>query len=184
MSDHFHDSCFGIFYLRNEAHHTTPDLDACLSLLDSLIRTNPVDTDRVYTTGQSMGCMSSYVLLLRRPAFFAAAMLVAGQWNPEVLAPLSKDNLWLLSCKGDQKSSAGVAGAIEVWKRNGAQVTEQEWPLEATPEAHDEEVAGMLKCGGNIHYTHFAGGNHRATWCVAYGIDGVREWLFRQHRAR
>lgn len=56
------------------------------------------------------------------------------------------------------------------------------WPLEATEAVRRKEVADMLKCGGNIHYTHFAGGNHRSTWCVAYDIDGIREWLFRQHR--
>lgn len=168
----------------DDNYNTTPDLDACLNLLDSLIAANPVDTDRIYTTGQSMGCMSSYVLMLRRPQLFAAAMLVAGQWNPDVMAPLAKKNLWLLSCKGDQKSSAGVASAIEVWKDNGGIITEQEWPLEAGREQRDAEVASMLGSGGNIHYTHFAGGNHRATWCVAYSIDGVREWLFRQHRSK
>ena len=109
-------------------------------------------------------------------------MLVAGQWNPAVMAPLAAKNLWLLSCKGDVKSSEGVAQAIEVWKKNGATVVEQEWPLTATPEVRREEVAGMLRKGGNIHYTHFAGGSHNNTWRVAYDIVGVREWLFAQRR--
>lgn len=162
--------------------NTTPDLDACLSLIDSLIEKLPIDTYRVYTTGQSMGCMSSYVLLLRRPELFASAMLVAGQWNPDVMASLAKKNLWLLSCKGDVKSSEGVAQAIEVWKQNGATVVEQEWQLDTTAVARDEEVKEMLRLGGNIHYTHFAGGSHNNTWRKAYDIEGVRDWLFAQHR--
>lgn len=162
--------------------NTTPDLDACLHLIDSLIAQYPVDADRVYTTGQSMGCMSSYVLMLRRPELFASAMLVAGQWNPAVMAPLAKKNLWLLSCKGDVKSSEGVAQAIEVWKQHGATVVEQEWPLDTTVEARAEEVKDMIRRGGNIHYTHFAGGSHNNTWRKAYDIEGVREWLFVQHR--
>lgn len=160
--------------------NTTPDLDACLNLIDSLIKDHPVDTRRIYTTGQSMGCMSSYVLMLRRPDLFTSAMLVAGQWNPDVMAPLAKKNLWLISCMGDTKSSEGVAKAINVWKQNGATVVEQEWPLEATPAERDKEVAGMLAAGGNIHYTHFTGGSHRNTWIVAYYIKGIREWLFKQ----
>lgn len=163
--------------------NVTPDLDACLNLLDSLIAHYPVDADRVYTTGQSMGCMSSYVLMLRRPDFFASAMLVAGQWNPAVMAPLAKKNLWLLSCKGDIKSSEGTAEAIEVWKQNGATVVEQEWPLDTTAEARREEVNDMLRCGGNIHYTHFAGGSHNNTWRKAYDIEGIRDWLFTQRRS-
>lgn len=166
----------------DDNYNTTPDLDACIHLLDSLISANPVDADRVYTTGQSMGCMSSYVLMLRRPDLFASAMLVAGQWNPEVMAPLAKKNLWLLSCKGDVKSSEGVAQAMKVWQAHGAKVVEQEWPLEATKEQRAQEVADMLRQGGNIHYTHFTGGSHNNTWRVAYDIDGVRQWLFEQHR--
>lgn len=162
--------------------HTTPDLDACLHLIDSLVDSNPVDTTRIYTTGQSMGCMSSYVLMLRRPELFASAMLVAGQWDPSVLAPLAHKNLWLLSCKGDLKSSAGVAAAIKVWEQNGGKVVEQEWPLQATAAQRRAEVDSMLAAGGNIHYTHFAGGSHNNTWRVAYYIDGIRKWLFRQRK--
>ncbi len=162
--------------------NTTPDLDACLNLVDSMMKQYPIDPDRVYATGQSMGCMSSYVLMLRRPELFASAMLVAGQWDPTVMAPLARKNLWLLSCKGDVKSSEGVAQAIKVWQENGATITEQEWPLDTTAEARAEEVDDMLRHGGNIHYTHFAGGSHNNTWRIAYDIEGIREWLFKQHR--
>jgi predicted peptidase len=159
-----------------------PELDVCLSLIDSLLSKYNIDTNRVYTTGQSMGCMSSYVLMLRRPDLFASAMLVAGQWDANVLAPLAKKNLWLLSCKGDVKSSEGVAAAIEVWKANGAEVVEQEWPLQDTTDGRNQSVNSMIEAGGNIHYTHFAGGSHMNTWRVAYDIDGVKEWLFKQHK--
>jgi predicted peptidase len=159
-----------------------PELDVCLSLVDSLLNQYSIDRDRVYTTGQSMGCMSSYVLMLRRPDLFASAMLVAGQWDANALAPLANMNLWLLSCKGDVKSSEGVAAAIDVWKANGAEVVEQEWPLQDTAEGRAQSVKAMLNAGGNIHYTHFTGGSHMNTWRVAYDIDGVKEWLFEQHK--
>ena len=162
--------------------HTTPDLDACLNLLDSIIANANVDPDKVYTTGQSMGCMMSYEFMARRPELFASAMLVAGQWDAKKLAPLAKKPLWILSCKGDLKSSDGVAKAIKVWERAGAKVVEQEWPLEASPDERDLQVKGMLEEGGNIHFTHFAGGSHNNTWCIAYSIQGVKEWLFKQTR--
>ena len=161
---------------------TTDDLDACLALLDSLIAHCAIDPYRVYTTGQSMGCMSSYELMYRRPDLFASAMLVAGQWNPAVMPSLAHMNLWLLTCKGDDRSSNGIAQAIEVWNQCGVSVVEQEWPLLATPEERSQQVEGMLRRGGNIHYTHFAGGSHNNTWRIAYYIDGVREWLFQQRR--
>ena len=162
--------------------NASADLTACINLLDSLIAALPVDADRVYTTGQSMGCMMSYEFLYRRPDLFASAMLVAGQWDPKKMAPLSKMNLWLISCTGDDRSSAGVAAAKEIWQANGAMVVEQEWPLLATPEERARDVEHMLRRGGNIHYAHLQGGNHRLTWNLAYNFDGVREWLFQQRR--
>ena len=159
-----------------------PDLDALLNLIDSMKVQYSLDANRIYTTGQSMGCMSSYVLMLKRPDLFASAMLVAGQWDSTQVAPLAKKNLWLLSCNGDEKSTAGVAAAVKVWTAGGATVREREWPLYTTAQARKAEVNDMLRLGGNIHVTHFTGGSHMITWRVAYGIEGVREWLFAQHR--
>lgn len=166
----------------DDSYTATSDLDACLALVDYLKQTYAVDSDRIYTTGQSMGCMSSYVLMTRRPNLFASAMLVAGQWDPSVLAPLAKKNLWLISCTGDVKSSQGVEEARKVWEANGATFVTQEWPLDTTKEARQEEVNDMLRRGGNIHYSHLLGGSHNNTWRIAYDIDGIREWLFDQHR--
>lgn len=162
--------------------NASADLTACINLLDSLIAALPVDADRVYTTGQSMGCMMSYEFLYRRPDLFASAMLVAGQWDPNKMAPLAKMNLWIISCVGDDRSSAGVAAAKEVWQAAGGMVVEQEWPLMASPSERARNVEHMLRRGGNIHYAHLQGGNHRLTWNLAYDFDGVREWLFQQRR--
>jgi predicted peptidase len=159
-----------------------PDLDALLHLVDTLMHKYAIDPDRVYTTGQSMGCMSSYVLMLKRPNLFAAAMLVAGQWNPDVMAPLATKNLWLISCTGDLKSSQGAAAAIKVWKQNGAKVSEATWPLTADKATRAQEVSDMIAKGCNIKFTHLEGGSHNNTWRIAYDIEGIRDWLFSRSR--
>lgn len=159
-----------------------PGVYAALNLLKSTIRTYAVDSDRVYVTGQSMGCMMSYVMLSKEPDLFAAGLLVAGQWDPTVIAPMAKKNLWLVSCTGDEKSSAGVSAAIKVWEVNGAVAREQLWPLDTTEQARNEEVGKMLMMGGNIHFSHLIGGDHRTTWMKAYDIEGIRDWLFAQRR--
>ena len=40
------------------------------------------DKNRIYGTGQSMGCMMLCELNIRYPGFFGGCFLVAGQWNP------------------------------------------------------------------------------------------------------
>jgi predicted peptidase len=56
----------------------TQDLDATAALIKALVSQYNIDKNRLYTTGQSMGCMASIEMLIRYPDMFAAALLVAG----------------------------------------------------------------------------------------------------------
>ena len=86
----------------NYSHH----LDATIALLKDLQKRYSIDSKRIYTTGQSMGCMSSIVLMLKEPDLFAGALLVAGKWNPELMRPLDKQNLWLIFCSPTSRAAA------------------------------------------------------------------------------
>lgn len=160
--------------------NTTSELDATVNLVYDLTNQYSLDTKRIYITGQSMGCMSSFVLLLRYPQLFAAGMMVAGQWNSKVMAPLANKKMWILNSEGDIKSSNGIKEAIEIWKANGAKVTEAKWDLLPSEAQKSRDVADMISKGGNINYSQFKGGSHNFTWWIAYSISGVRDWLFKQ----
>lgn len=162
----------------NYSHH----LDATLALLKDLQTRYSVDSTRIYTTGQSMGCMSSIVLMLKEPDLFAGALLVAGKWNPSVMAPLDRQNLWIISCQGDASSSELQAQAVETWRKQGSDVAEATWDMTLTPEQFTQEANKMRAEGSHLLFTHLVGGNHRATWFVAYGIEGIQDWLFEQHK--
>lgn len=162
----------------NYSHH----LDATIALLKDIESKYAVDEDRVYTTGQSMGCMSSMVLLLKEPHLFAGALLVAGKWQTSVLGPLAEQNLWIISCEGDQSSTEMQNQAVALWRKNGATVTEATWNMTAPADSLSALARDMADRGSHLLYTHLTGGSHRATWAVAYDIQGVKEWLFRQRR--
>ncbi len=162
----------------NYSHH----LDATIALIKDLAARYPIDTCRIYTTGQSMGCMSSIVMMLKEPDLFAGALLVAGKWNPEVMAPLDRQNLWIISCEGDQSSNTLQGEAVEQWRGNGSKVTEATWEMTWPQDKMSEEADKMSAEGNHLLFTHLTGGNHRATWFVAYGIKGVQDWLFSQHK--
>lgn len=162
----------------NYSHH----LDATIALLKDLQTRYAVDPDRIYTTGQSMGCMSSIVMMLKEPDLFAGALLVAGKWDPELMGPLAEQNIWIISCEGDASSNTLQGQAVAKWREQGASVAEATWDMTATPEELSAEADKMRAGGDHLLFTHLTGGNHRATWFVAYGIEGVQEWLFEQHR--
>ena len=162
----------------NYSHH----LDATIALLKELQTKYSIDAKRIYTTGQSMGCMSSIVMMLKEPDLFAGALLVAGKWNPSLMGPLVKQNIWIISCEGDVSSSTLQGQAVALWRNQGSKVTEATWDMTLPQEQLSQEADKMRAEGNHLLFTHFTGGNHRATWFVAYGIESVQDWLFEQHK--
>ena len=162
----------------NYSHH----LDATIALLKELQTKYSIDPKRIYTTGQSMGCMSSIVLMLKEPDLFAGALLVAGKWNPSLMGPLDKQNIWIISCEGDTSSNSLQGQAVDLWRSQGSKVSEATWDMTLPKEQLSEEANKMRAEGNHLLFTHLTGGNHRATWFVAYGIGGVQDWLFEQHK--
>ena len=162
----------------NYSHH----LDATVELLKDLQTRYSIDKNRIYTTGQSMGCMSSIVLMLKEPDMFAGALLVAGKWNPELMKPLAKQNIWIISCEGDRHSMELQGKAVALWRENGATVSEATWKMEASPEEFNQWAIDMRKDNPHLLFTKLKGGNHRATWFIAYDMEEVQNWLFEQRR--
>lgn len=173
-----------------------PLLDTTLNLLDSLTKEYSIDTDRLYTTGQSMGGMMSIVMNFRHPNLFAASYLVACQWNPDVVTPMSKNNIWITVSTGDSKAFPGMNAITDVLKKNGGKVAYASWKGTYNSEEFTEGVKDILKEKANINYTTLEkgtvipkdisetspGGEHIYTWTIAYNIEGIRDWLFSQSK--
>ena len=63
-------------------------IDVAMRLLQSLTETYSIDRDKIYTTGQSMGGMTSFHLSTACPDFFAAYLFVGSQWDVSLLKGL------------------------------------------------------------------------------------------------
>lgn len=172
-----------------------PLLDTTLNLLNYLTKEYSIDTNRLYTTGQSMGGMMSIVMNFRQPDLFAASYLVACQWNPDVVSPMSKNNIWIIVSTGDTKAFPGMNAITDILKKNGAKVAYASWKGTYTPEEFKLGVNDILKENANINYTtlekgtvipenvgNSKGGEHNYTWAIAYDIEGIRDWLFSQSK--
>ncbi|MDR0555163.1 MAG: prolyl oligopeptidase family serine peptidase [Treponema sp.] len=164
--------------------NVSSQVDTVAAVIKETIRNYAIDSGRIYTTGQSGGCMSSIVLMLRNPDLFAGAMLVAGQWDTNVISPLSEQNLWILVCEGDNKATPYMNEAVALWHGKGVTVTEATWPPAASENEQADNAAAMASQNSHIKYTHFIGGSHIYTWQIAYSIEGVRDWLFAQVRTK
>ena len=172
-----------------------PRLYDVKGLLDDLASQYSIDPDRIYTTGQSMGCMSSCELMCTYPDYFAGAVLVAGQWDPARCGKaMANQNLWILVSENDLKAHPGMDAITAAIEENGGRVERLSWDGSA-PERLDGQVDEALKAPANVYYTLFQGdtvvppdenpnpgSNHMCTWRAAYQIPGVRDWLLTRRR--
>ncbi|MCD8014867.1 MAG: hypothetical protein LUG99_17175 [Lachnospiraceae bacterium] len=165
-------------------------------LLDKIVSEYSIDKNRLYTTGQSMGCMSSMVLNLRYPELFAASFLVAGQWDERQFrgAGLQNHKFWMINSQGDAKAFPGMNQILVELEQDGAKIAREVWRTGEPQEVYTEKAQKLLATGANIIYTpydittvadgwHSNGGEHHInTWRHAYSIDAIHEWLFAQRK--
>jgi predicted peptidase len=177
----------------NDKSEITEEGDITVNLVNSITSQYNIDRNRLYTTGQSMGCMTSIALNIKYPDLFAASFLVAGQWDASVVAPLAKDQIWIIVAEGDTKAFPGMNDISAALENQGAKISRAKWNARAGEAEKAANVKKMIDEKANIKYVVFekgtvfpegkpSGMEHMATWKVAYNIEGVRDWLFMQKK--
>lgn len=183
--------------LANDASQTSVYADITVRLIEALQQDYSLDANRLYTTGQSGGCMTSIALNIKYPDLFAASLLVAGQWDPVVTAPLADHRIFAVVSQDDGKAFPGMTAIMDVLAENGAKITRAEWNGRATPEEFAADIAAIRTEGAdsNVYFVSFEKGTvipegdstqgaagHVNTWRVAYTISGLRDWLLEQSK--
>jgi predicted peptidase len=125
-------------------------------LIDQLIATQPIDPNRIYLIGFSMGASTSWHSLLLHPEHFAAAILLSGVPPQRILAPAFAQ-IPLLICHGDADPENPYAPDLAMFKALGPD-----------PKASFRTYLGMA------HVRPPDIEDPTSTWW--------REWLFTQHR--
>jgi predicted peptidase len=132
----------------------TVDLAAAVAVLEEVMKAEPVDPDRVYLTGLSMGGYGSWDLAARTPGRFAAVIPI---------------------CGGGDEATAAKLAKLPIWCFHGADD-------EAVPVERSRSMVEAVKAaGGGVKYTEFEGVKHDS-WTPAYRDPATLEWLFRQRR--
>ncbi len=171
-------------------------IEVAVRLIQSLVEQYSIDTNRLYTTGQSMGGMTSFYLNVTYPDLFAASLFVGSQWDNSILNVLEGDRFFYVVAAGDPKASAGQAGLIEVFEADGAAYSHSEWSAQYDADAQNAAVANMLAEGNSANFITFTlgstttdgstggggAGEHMTSFDYAYKLEAVRDWLFEQSK--
>ncbi len=130
-------------------------LGLTMQLLEKLIATRQVDTNRIYLMGLSMGGMGTFEILSRMPETFAAAVPICGGGNLEL--------------------AERYASNTSLWIFHGAKD-------DVVPPEHSQEMYEKLQVlGADVRYTEFPDANHNS-WDPTFAQPGLLEWLFSQRK--
>ena len=171
---------------------TDPQLDAVVKLIEQLEGEYSIDANRLYTTGQSMGCMSSLYLNSVYPDLFAASLYVSGQWDISVLSGMENQKFFYVTAGGDEKASGGQDEVMAMFDADGVPYTYGTWSAQNSAEEQDAAVAQLLTEGLNANMIRFETGTvfkegqtgmeHMVSFNYAYKLTAVRDWLFAQSK--
>ena len=167
---------------------------ALMELVTRTIAEQPVDPDRVYITGLSMGSMGTFDLLPKYPDLFAAALPVTG-YADQSSAPLVKDiPIWATHSIDDATvlydrpdSDYNLMAAIEAL---GTPVVRAEWAGNL-PDAQNEARARAQwdraeAAGSHTLFTTWTAGttpvNPHFAWVPTYSNDVMIDWLYSHER--
>ena len=178
----------------DDNHNHSGQIDVAMRMLQSLTETYAIDTSRIYTTGQSMGGMTSFYESIVYPDFFAAYFFVGSQWDVSLLSGLEQESFFYVVSAGDPKASAGQAELLALFDADGAAYSHSEWSAQDDAETQKAAVAAMLAEENSANFVTFtlgttlaegqtAGGGtgeHMTSFDYAYKLEAVRDWLFQQ----
>jgi predicted peptidase len=124
-------------------------------IADGLLAEYPIDRDRIYVTGGSMGGFGTFEAVSRRPQFFAAAVPICGG-HDEACAPLMVDTpIWAFH--GDKDDCINVQRTRNM-------------------------IDAIRAAGGTPVYWEYAGVGHTSVRDLAYDDPRLIEWIFAQSR--
>ncbi len=90
----------------NDAYEHTDEVDIVIRLLKSMVAEKNIDSNRLYTTGQSMGGMISMYYNITYPDVFAASLFVDCHWDTTKFGELVKHKFTYVTA-GKEGSSFG-----------------------------------------------------------------------------
>lgn len=131
-------------------------LKLTLELIDATIKDQPIDPDRVYIMGMSMGGFGAFDAAQRRPDLFAAVLPICGAGDPTRAKAIAHVPVWAFH--GDKDDAVPVSGSREM-------------------------IDAIKKAGGDPKYTEYPNTGHNS-WSPAFDEKEFWNWTFAQKRGK
>lgn len=170
-------------------------MDVIVRMIEKIKNDYDIHRDKIYATGQSMGCMTSLYLTANNPDLFAATLLVDGQWDISQIQGIKDRKFIYFAAEGDKKAYEGQTNVKNYLKENNVEYAEVS-DVDAKADAESlNKIADELFSKGldknfitwKLNSTYANGesngspaGEHMTSFYYGYNIERVRDWLFEQ----
>ena len=185
-----------------------------VDLLDSLKKEFPLDTNRIYLQGLSVGGLGTWDLLRLRPGYFTAAAPCAGLGDVAFAGDVSRTAVWAFHGEVDPTVALSLDGTspkmMDAFEKLGKKVVRfvSQAPFNGKPSLTDysnalksgtdplklvalnpsgiswDSLARAVKGGSDFLYSLAAGGDHRTGWMIAFHNPLLPTWMFSKTKDR
>ena len=125
-----------------------------IELIKRIHHKMPVDTNRIYITGLSMGGYGTFDAIERYLNLFAAAVPVCGGGDISKASTIAHIPIWIFH--GSEDPAVNIVNSVDM-------------------------NAALMKAGAHPGLTIYPETGH-FSWLAAYSDEHMMEWLFRQHK--
>ena len=109
------------------SYTTTEYVELTKRYIDYMSSEYAVDTNRIYGTGQSMGCMTTLILASEYPDLYAACMFVDGQWDISTLTGLEDQTFVYFAAEDDTNAWNGAQEVMAMFDADSVSYKYAQW---------------------------------------------------------
>ena len=172
-------------------------MNVIIRMINHLSDEYRINKNKIYSTGQSMGCMTSLYLTANNPDLFAATLLVDGQWEISEIQGIKDRKFVYFAAEGDKKAFDGQNNVKNYLKENNVDYAEVSDVDAKADQDTLNKIADELFSKGldknfitwklNSTYANgeangSAAGEHMTSFYYGYNIEKVRDWIFEQSK--
>lgn len=122
-------------------------------LIDTLRNRYPIDNNRVWIGGFSMGAYGTFEIVSRYPGFFESAIAIAGDGDASKATLMAKTRWRIFAGQHD----------------------------DVVPSIKSERIARALQtAGASVSFSLYPQANHNTTWVYAFSEPDLMPWLFQK----
>ncbi|HPG39630.1 MAG TPA: T9SS type A sorting domain-containing protein [bacterium] len=159
------------------------EVETVNDLLDSLIREFPIDTNKIYITGLSMGGYGTWDMISRYPHRFAAAIPMSGGGDSTFASQIKHIPVWAFHGEKDTTvPPAGSRDMVTALERAGRTAVFTHCQYGDCDGMSDDELNAAIAHGASLLYTEWKGKDH-VMWAESFDLPQLFPWVFAQNKS-